>query len=260
MFQKPNQNSPPIRSIFLKKVGQLDYYILGSDLRSEALDFVARGFLEEPAYQTIKMTYEECLEFMEIWMDECSTNGISVFCYHEEVKRIVGGLFVKDLRFVPQQFIWYSSPDSKKKIAPIMYNIEVLDNKAAEKFPLLNECGYGTAADLWMLVVDPIYKGKGISNDLFECTLPLIKKAGFRYATIEATSFFTSKVAQRFGFSALCRMNSKEINWNGQKPFAKMKPPHGEWTYWIKNLQEKNSKEFESLNLERKELIKHSKL
>lgn len=259
MFQKPNQNAPVLSSVFLKKVGKLDYYILGSDFRSEALNFVARGMLEEPAVQTIQVAYEEVLEFIEMWMDECSTNGLTVFCYNEEDKRIAGGLFVKDNSIVPKQFNKFSSPESKKKLAPVMYNIGVLDHEAAKKFPKLNECSLGTVADLWMLAVDPIYKGQGISNVLFEFTLPLIKKAGFQYASIEATSFFTSKVAKRFGFSALCMMNMKECNWKGQKPFAKMKPPHGELTYWIKNLQEKNLRE-DSLDLERKEIIKHSKL
>jgi len=49
--------------------------------------------------------------------------------------------------------------------------------------------------DVWVRSIDPDDGGQGIANNLIKNILPLTKKAGFKYGTIEATSAFTSKAA-----------------------------------------------------------------
>jgi len=256
MDQKKKNIIP--HSVFLFKEGKLSYYILGRDQRDAALACIARAMMKEPSTQSVKKrTYVDWLEFCDIWMDECASNGLSVFAMDEREHRMGGVLLVRDFQLVPKKFVDTYSQESKA-LFPMVDFLLKLDSKAVAMFPPLKENGLGFAADLWLLGVHPDYKGNKIANILIQCVLPLIVKAGYKYATIEAASYFTSKVAEYHGFTALCSENAKEMLFKGKKIFEKMKSPHGEWIYWVKNLQQENTKQFDTRV--KKEMLTNSKL
>jgi len=239
-------------------MGAFSYYILGNDQRDAALACVARAMMKEPSVHSLKkFVYLDLIEMVEFWMDECSSNNLSVFAFNEEDHRIAGVLLVRDFNFFPKSFGETYSHESKA-LTPVVQNIGALDEEAIKIFPQLNEGGLGTVADLWLLTVHPDYRGNRIANLLMGYALPLIKNAGFKHSTIEATSYFTSKVAEYHGFKALCSKNVKEILWKGERIFEHIKPPHGEWIYWIRNMKEVNSKDFDPQD--KKNILKHSKL
>ena len=64
----------------------------------------------------------------------------------------------------------------------------------------------------------------------------LCKEANYQYAVIEASNAFTSKAAQWNNFVNVYEQNVTDWMWNGKKVFANIKPPHGVWTFWMKNL------------------------
>ena len=75
-----------------------------------------------------------------------------------------------------------------------------------------------------------------IANHLTKAVLPLAKKAGFKYATIEATNAFTSKAALHNKFKAVHDEEAARWHWNGEPLYTNAKEPHGTWTFWVKNL------------------------
>ena len=68
----------------------------------------------------------------------------------------------------------------------------------------------------------------------------IIRKAGFQYGTIEATSAFTSKAAEFNKFTPVYRIQAKDWLWKGQPHYTNAKQPHGEWVFWVKDLNEVN--------------------
>ena len=96
----------------------------------------------------------------------------------------------------------------------------------------------GKAVDFWFLGVHPDYRGNKIANFLTKGVLPLVKAAGFKYGTIEATSAFTSKSAAFNHFEKVYEIQAKDwTGWNGKPLYTNAKAPHGVWTFWVKDLQ-----------------------
>ncbi len=73
---------------------------------------------------------------------------------------------------------------------------------------------------------------------MIKCIIPLVKKAGFKYAVIDATNAFTSKAAEFNNFSPIYKVLAKDVMWNGKPYYIHIKEPHGEWIYYVKNLEE----------------------
>jgi len=85
--------------------------------------------------------------------------------------------------------------DTSKRLSPWMQFLWDLDAAAQVAFEPMKKPQPGEYCDLWFLGVHPDYRGNGIANHLMRATLPLVKQHGFKYATIEATSAFTSNPA-----------------------------------------------------------------
>ena len=134
---------------------------------------------------------------------------------------------------VPEGFDTRYSSDGNT-LTPWMQFLWHMDREATKRMPELGE--KGKAVDLWMLSVHPAYRGNKIANHLVNAVLPLCKEAGFNYATIEATSFFTSKSAQFNNFSEVYSIDAKDWEWKGAPLYTNAKSPHGKWTFWVKDL------------------------
>ena len=52
----------------------------------------------------MKTEYIDWLEFVDYWMDHCSTNGLSVVALDKENSRVAGVFIVRDLLMVPPGF------------------------------------------------------------------------------------------------------------------------------------------------------------
>jgi len=125
----------------------------------------------------------------------------------------------------------YSSYDT---LTPAMQFMRDIEREATKLKPALGE--QGNSVDLWLLAVHPDYRGNKIANNLVKGVLPLCKKAGFKYAIMEATSLFTSKAATLSNFEEVYSINAKDWEWNGKPLFTNVKPPHGKCTFWVKDL------------------------
>jgi len=149
----------------------------------------------------------------------------SILFADEELHRIVG-VFV-----VNNGFDVYSSYDKLTTVNQFLQNIE---REAKKRKLALSE--QGNCVNLWLLGVHPDYRGNKIANNLVKGVLPLCKKAGFKYAVAEATSFFTSKVVALNDFEEVYSINAKDWEWKGESVFTNIKAPHGKCTFWVKDL------------------------
>lgn len=227
---------------FLFKEGRFSYHVLTPEYRDEALIVLSRSFVSEPVCSAVaeirpdmETKLHDWVEFVDCWMDHCSSNGLSVVCLDEAKHRVAGAFIVRDLLMVPPGFDLKYSSDART-LTPWMQFLWHMDRKAAERIPDL--ATPGASVDFWFLGVHPDYRGNKISNFMTRGAVPLARKAGFKYGTIEATSFFTSQAARANGFDEVYSEAAKDWLWKGRPLYTNAKAPHGVWTFWVKRLQE----------------------
>jgi len=221
--------------------GDLAYHVLAPQHRDAVLVVLARAFCTEPVCAAVakvrpemETTFVDWLEFVDYWMDHCSSNGLSVVAIDEKEHRVAGAFIVRDLLMVPTGFDEKYNSDGKT-LTPWMNFLWHMDREATKVIPELGEPG--KAVDLWFLGVHPDYRGRKIANHLMRLVLPLTKAAGFKYATIEATSAWTSKAAEWNKFESVYSETAAEWLWKGAPLYTNAPPPHGVWTFWAKNLE-----------------------
>lgn len=227
-------------SNILLKSGKFIYKVLTPEYRDQTLVVLARAFCTEPVCFALGekdpskfVSFLDWIEFVEYWMDHCSSNGMSVIAIDEESHRIAGAFIVRDLLMIPEGFDTKYN-DDKYPLTPWMNFLWYMDAEATKILPDLGT--KGSAVDLWFLGVHPDYRGNKIANDLIKCIIPLVKKAGFKYATIEATSAYTSKAAKFNDFREVYQINACDWLWKGKPHYLYSKEPHGVWTFWVKDL------------------------
>jgi GNAT superfamily N-acetyltransferase len=174
----------------------------------------------------------EWFEVVDFWMDHCCENGLLVVAIDETEHRVVGAFLVRDLSFFPAGFLERYS-DASVTLTPWMQFLLHLDRAAEAKQATLSS---DKVVDLWFLGVHPEYTGRKIANHLMKQTLPLVRKAGFRWATVEATSYFTSQAARLNRFEPVAEIGSDEFMWLGQQVFGNTEKPHGRRIFWVKDL------------------------
>merc|ERR1712126_803143 len=148
--------------------------------------------------------------------------------------KVKNDLVTRDLVDFKQNFHLVSSPEPGSLSKPRSQECLV----QSTEFTKVTKKHRGKAVDFWFLGVHPEFRGNKIANYLTKAVIPLVKAAGYKYATIEATSAFTSKSAAWNGFTAVHEVQAKDWEWKGAPLYTNAEPPHGTWTFWVKNLQE----------------------
>ena len=230
---------------FLYQEDDLVYKILTPMNRDAAMIVLARAFCTEPVCSAVVeirpdlvSRFHDWVEFVECWMDHCSTNNLSVIAIDVKNHRVAGAFIARDFFFFPQGFLETFGPeaDSDKSLRPWMSFLLHLDSEAQRAHLPLAQAKLGDAVDLWLLGVHPDYRGRKIANHLVRLSLILAQSAGFKYATIEATNAFTSKAAILNNFQKIVQIEAKDWLWNGAPLYTNAPAPHGNWTFWIKDL------------------------
>ena len=231
----------------LFREGKFSYCILTPDYRDAALIVLARAFCSEPVCSAVgevrpemKTNLHDWVEFVDYWMDHCASNGLSVIALDVEKSRIAGVFIIRDLLMVPPGFHTKYTSDNKT-LTPWMNFLWYMDAEATKKMPELGEVG--KAIDLWFLGVLPEYRGNRIASHLTSSVLPMCADAGFKYANIEATNAFTSKAALSNKFTSVFSKKAADWLWKGSPVYSGANPPHGTWTFWVKELQTKKVEE-----------------
>ena len=180
---------------FLFSEGRFSYHVLTPKYRDEALMVLSRAFVTEPVCSAIaeikpemKTHLHDWVEFVDYWMDHCCSNNMSVIALDAKHHRVAGVFIVRDLLMIPPGFDKKYSSDAKT-LTPWMQFLWYMDAEATKVMPELAE--KGAAVDFWFLGVHPDYRGHGIAKHLTRGVIPLAKKAGFKYATIEVSSIFS---------------------------------------------------------------------
>ena len=140
-------------SQILLKRENISFQILTPQHRDATLAVLARAFCTEPVCSSLakldpakEATFLDWLEFVDYWMDHCSSNGLSVIAIDEETHRVAGAFIVRDLLMIPPGFAQkYNDP--ARALTPWMNFLWYMDAEATKVLPGLGE--QGNAVDLW---------------------------------------------------------------------------------------------------------------
>ncbi len=222
-----------------QKAADIVYNVLNPDHRQGVLEVLTRAFVNEPstAGQSIgRPGYAQWRRFTDLYMDECSTNGLSIVALDGRDGETVAGAFINrdflrppDPRFL--EFIDGSSP-----FGPIAKALEIIDEAWFAQHPEIQRTQTGRVVDLWMVGVDPEYRGRGIASKLARLSLDRVAQAGFEYAVIECTGAFSQHAMESAGCTPVFELPYTDFLWNGEAIFRNVPPPHTKWVIYEKKL------------------------
>ena len=110
----------------------------------------------------------------------------------------------------------------------------IVEKEATIKMPELTEPK--KTADIVLLGVHSDYRGRNIANNLVRLSLQAIKALGYAYASLLATSHFSSRISEKNGFTSIHEIDVRNWIWKGEKVLQNMREPHGYYKYWVKKL------------------------
>ena len=147
---------------------------------------------------------------------------------------MAGAVITKNYQTSPDGFEEkYSSDD--KSLTPWMQSTHDMEKIAFEKMPDL--CAdLGKTVEVWLMGVHPDYRGNKIANSLMREIVPICKKAGCKYVTMQAGSYYTAKAATTNNFFEVFSFQAKDWLWKGEPLYAQTKAPHEKWSFFAKLL------------------------
>lgn len=228
-----------------KAEGDIIYRVARPEHRHAVLEVLARSFVNEPstAGQSIgRPTYDDWYRFTDFYMDECTTNGLSVVALDGRDKTTVAGAFInRDFLTPPDPRILEFTAEPSP-FAPIAGALDIIDEAWFASHPEIDRHETGRVADLWMVGVHPDYRGCNIASLLAVHSLKRTAKAGFEYAIVECTGAFSQHVMQAAGCRPVHEIAYADFRWRGKAVFRNVPAPHTKWVIYEKKLTESHPK------------------
>lgn len=221
------------------------YTVARPEHRQGVLEVLARAFVNEPstAGQSIQRPgYNDWYRFTEFYMDECTTNGLSIVALDGRDGRTVAGAFINRdfLRPPDPRIIAFVSEPSP--FAPIVGALDIIDEAWFAAHPGIDRTETGRVVDLWMVGVHPGYRGHRIASNLSALSLQHVARAGFDYAVVECTGAFSQRAMQAAGCTAVYELPYVDFRWHGEAIFRNVPGPHTKWVIYEKKLTASRSR------------------
>lgn len=238
----------PIDTIVRHSGGGVIYTVARPEHRQGILEVLARAFVNEPstAGQSIERPgYDDWYRFTEFYMDECTTNGLSIVALDGIDGRTVAGAFINRdfLRPPDPRIIEFVSEPSP--FAPVVGALDVIDKAWFAVHPEIDRTEVGRVVDLWMVGVHPGYRGRRIASSLSTLSLQHVAKAGFDYAIVECTGAFSQSAMQAAGCTSVYELPYTDFRWHGEAVFRDVPGPHAKWVIYEKKLTASRSRAHE---------------
>lgn len=225
-------DSPP-------KAADIVYDVVRPAHRQGVLEVLTRAFVNEPstAGQSIgRPGYAQWRRFTDLYMDECAANGLSIVALDGRDGKSVAGAFINRDFLRPPDPRFFEFFDDASAFGPIAKALEIIDEAWFAKHPEIHRTQTGRVADLWMVGVDPEYRGRGIASTLARLSLDRVARAGFEYAVIECTGAFSQRAMEAAGCTPVFELPYSDFLWKGEAVFRNVPPPHTRWVIYEKRL------------------------
>jgi len=209
----------------------LVYSIATAARRDEIARILTESFVREPMSTALGVSAGDLAPLVELFMPECTTNGLSVVAVPEDDPETVAGVFIsRDFKSplpagVPDAFPWF---------LPVAEALGSVDAAYEARRP---DLAPGDAVDLWMVgVAAPRFVRRGIANTLFALCSDLARERGFERCVTECTGHYSQSAARRAGFHEVARVAYRDFRFGGKPVFADVPAPHTHLVLYEKKL------------------------
>jgi len=189
---------------------------LTKDYMDSALQLFVKSFCDsEPVTRHLKMTYKDYEPFARSVLEKATREGMSVVAIDKSNQVIACAIsedivnpFVPDVRSYP-------------KMKPIFALLNELDKPFMTGKNFLK----GKIAHVWIAVVSPEYRGKGLSTAIDMACGELAVRKGFDFAYAEFTNDVSEKITHHYDVYKLCHSVKYEdfTLENNEQPFKGVK-------------------------------------
>jgi hypothetical protein len=209
----------------------LVYSIATAERRDEIVRVLTESFVREPMSTALGVSASDLGPLVELFMPECTTNGLSVVAVPEDDPETVAGVFIsRDFKSplpdgVPDEFPWF---------LPIAEALRSVDAAYEAQRPGLAP---GDAVDLWMVgVAAPRFVRRGIANRLFALCSDLARERGFGRCVTECTGHYSQSAARRAGFDEVVRLAYGDFRFAEKPVFGRIPSAHTHLVLYEKKL------------------------
>nr|XP_022920579.1 dopamine N-acetyltransferase-like [Onthophagus taurus] len=216
----------------------MEYMKVPESRYEEVIEYLREAFPDEPLNVAIGLCQKgvpcELLESQDL---QTLRDGLSVMVIDKTTGEIAGVA----LNGISRKGDVETAMEAMKDIDSIEYHhiFELLFglNKKADLF---NKYKVDKIFELRILSVDGKYRGRGIAKELFQRSEIVAEESGFKLIKVDATSFFTQKIAESVGLKTEAEINYKEFEDNeGKRIYYKVKSPHDYYKLMVKELGNK---------------------
>jgi GNAT superfamily N-acetyltransferase len=215
----------------LHRENGLVYSVATAARRDQIVRILSESFRREPMSSALGVSAGDLAPLTELFMPECTTNGLSVVAVPEDEPETVAGVFIsRDFKSplpdgVPGDFPWF---------LPIAEALGSVDAAYEAQRP---DLAPGDAVDLWMVgVAAPKFVRRGIANTLFELCIDVARERGFERCVTECTGHYSQSAARRAGFDEVARLAYRDFRFEGRAVFAAVPAPHTHLVLYEKKL------------------------
>lgn len=215
------------------------FEVLTSKDKQESKELIALSFLDEPITRAISdrilnVDKQDLEIFIDFFLEEVCTNKLSVVAREKASNKLIGVCYNMDYNFLDDTVYNYYSDPSK----PLHYLVNFLHSAGEQVKRIIPELeNKNTVIDIWLLGLHPDFRGKKISPILVQLSIALIKNSGYKYACVEATSFFTKKIIEANDFECLYKLDVKNWSYNNKFVLEGISNLHKEFTFWVKKFK-----------------------
>lgn len=190
-----------------------DYTIitLNEEFSKQATELFAKNFCSsEPITKFLGIQYSDYLPFANEVVQKAVKEGLSKIAINNK-KRVIAVCIAEDLAdpFLPKSLHY-------PKLNPIFALLNELSKPFMGERKFIKE----KIIHVWIAVVDPDYRGQGLSTEIDMATIENAARRGFDYAYAEFTNELSEKVTHQFNvLQRLNRIKYENFKYAGQNIF-----------------------------------------
>lgn len=180
--------------------------------------FFASNFAQrEPMSSILNISESEVYKIFEIMLNSEACNVYSVYNNENEgsaYSTICGAMLTMD----PSVYYTLNFGGLPKKSMIKTAIISELDNGIYSLYPSLEDT-MGKVIFLLAIAVDHSSSKSGLGLAIFQSVLYDSKAQGYEFAYVEATSFFSQKLAKKFNAKVISEIEYESFKYKGEYPF-----------------------------------------
>lgn len=210
----------------------ITYRLLSVQDFEEVLDFYVNEFsVREPTSIALKITQQEAEMEAKKLVKPILAQNLSLGAYDAECGQLLGINITSCGKY---------EKESMDETTPTFSDMQYSEVEEELFGPNLEETlGTNNYVNLHTLCIKSNFSGQGIGTELWRKMHDIAIKEGCTKACVIATSYYTQKIAKKFGYDFVKTIfYEKHVDpWTGQKIFRDVEKPHEFITLAVKSLQ-----------------------